>query len=74
MKDSIAQETLPSMLPVQWHWELSGVGAGLELELRKSLSCLFLLASPAVAKRGARVVPTYWQQGLMALRLANVLG
>ena len=61
VKDRRAKETLPSMLPVQWHWELSGLRAGHELELRRSLSCLFLLASPAVAKRGARFVPTHWQ-------------
>jgi len=58
MKDSRAQETLPSMLPVQWHWELSGLRAGHELQLR-TLSCLLLLAPPAVAKRGARLVSTH---------------
>lgn len=33
MKDSRAQETLPSMIPVRWHWELSGLRAGHEFLL-----------------------------------------
>lgn len=65
MKASIAQDTVPSTFPVQWHWELVvWKQTKRPMELRKSLSCLFLVASPAGAKGGASFVPTHRQQGL----------
>lgn len=48
VKDSRAQEILHA--PSSVALELSGLRGGHKLEPRRSLSCLFLLASPPVAK------------------------
>lgn len=68
MKGSLAQDTLTSTLPVQWHWDLVGwKETKRPWELRKSHSCLFLVASPARARGGASFVPTHRQEGLVAI-------
>lgn len=71
MKGSIAQDTLPSLFPVQWHWELGVWEQNKRSWELRSLSCLFLMASPARPKAGASFVPAHRQEGLLAARLTN---